>query len=374
MHRPYRLAEKQDLNLANEALEESNAKKSRSEKRISTMDNGTMVDVFKFLTYCQLAKKSLVSKRFRDLIQTHRHSLALLYVDAISVISIFMGGRFRLWSQFSEPASIKIFDNELSPEVYNEWIVRNNYSKQRRGYAGSNDRDYELSAYADYKDSDQKKMPVFYARVKKLDHETWPLFQHFIRLVSDPFIYIRYLGLISQQEFFNSFAATIDHCNRGRLHCDELMFDFKGNSLNFLNWIKDNVRCVKFAIEASTSANRDKQVLDFIATGSQCTSEIFVMQSHFSKGALIGLIQRFMGLKNCDESQIIQSIRVLITKPTREVLDNNYGKFFIKEGKGRLGPTTEQIFEIVNVDIGKKLQLTVSDDTPIEVLLEIINV
>ncbi|KAI1712098.1 hypothetical protein Ddc_12594 [Ditylenchus destructor] len=378
MHRAYRLADKQDANLANETLEEPNAKKSRLDNRIVTMDNGTMVDVFKFLNYCQLAKKSLVSKRFRDLIQTHRHTLALLYVDAISVISIYMGGRNRIWSRYSERAVIKIFDNVVTPEAYNESVVRNNYSNPRvgkrfPGFAGSLDREYELSAYGNYTDPNQERASVLFARVKELNHETWPLFEHFIRLLTDPFIYIRFLGLIPQQEFFNLFAATIDRSNRGRLQCDELMFYFEGNSLESLNWIKDHVRCVKFAIEFSSSANRDKQVVDFIATGSQCMSEIFVMKSHFSKAAIIDLVQRFTDLKKCDESQIVHSIRALITKPTREVLNKNYGKFFVKEGKDELGENTERVFEFVNVDIGKKFQLTVIDDTPIEVLLKIIN-
>ncbi|KAI1709855.1 hypothetical protein Ddc_13681 [Ditylenchus destructor] len=43
--------------------------------KIANMDNGTTVEAFKFLNYYQLAKKSLVSKRFRNLIQIHRHSL-----------------------------------------------------------------------------------------------------------------------------------------------------------------------------------------------------------------------------------------------------------------------------------------------------------
>ncbi|KAI1694688.1 hypothetical protein DdX_19983 [Ditylenchus destructor] len=44
------------------------------------MDNGTMVEAFKFLNYYQLATSSLVTKRFRDLIRTHRHKLALLHI------------------------------------------------------------------------------------------------------------------------------------------------------------------------------------------------------------------------------------------------------------------------------------------------------
>ncbi|KAI1694323.1 hypothetical protein Ddc_22197 [Ditylenchus destructor] len=52
------------------------------------MDNGTMVNAFKFLNYMQLAKTSLVSKRFSNLIRTHRHTLALLYVYDINMYRI----------------------------------------------------------------------------------------------------------------------------------------------------------------------------------------------------------------------------------------------------------------------------------------------
>ncbi|KAI1697034.1 hypothetical protein DdX_18743 [Ditylenchus destructor] len=52
---------------------------------IAAMDNGTMVEAFKFLNYYQLAKNSLVSKRYWNLIRTHRHKLALLDVNYIDM-------------------------------------------------------------------------------------------------------------------------------------------------------------------------------------------------------------------------------------------------------------------------------------------------
>ncbi|KAI1695228.1 hypothetical protein DdX_19699 [Ditylenchus destructor] len=91
MHRFTRATEKQEAKVENEAREEPKAKKSRLADRISTvakLDNGTMVEAFKYLNYCQLAKNSLVSMRFRNVIQTHRHKLAVLYVDSIRMKSI----------------------------------------------------------------------------------------------------------------------------------------------------------------------------------------------------------------------------------------------------------------------------------------------
>ncbi|KAI1695756.1 hypothetical protein Ddc_21004 [Ditylenchus destructor] len=89
MRRSDRSTKKQP-ELENEAHGKLKAKKSQSENRISkiaTLDNGTMVEALKYLNYCQLAKNSLVSKRFRNVIQTHRHKLALLFVHSIDMVS-----------------------------------------------------------------------------------------------------------------------------------------------------------------------------------------------------------------------------------------------------------------------------------------------
>ncbi|KAI1696057.1 hypothetical protein DdX_19256 [Ditylenchus destructor] len=84
-----RLGDKQ-TNSENEARE-TKAEKSQSNDKIpniAAMDNGTMVESFKFLNYYQLAKSSLVSKRYWNLIRTHRHKLALLDVDEIYMVII----------------------------------------------------------------------------------------------------------------------------------------------------------------------------------------------------------------------------------------------------------------------------------------------
>ncbi|KAI1695923.1 hypothetical protein DdX_19317 [Ditylenchus destructor] len=98
------------------------AKKSRSNYRIpnkATMDNDIMMETLTHLNYHQLAKSCLVSKRFWNMIRAHRHKLALLYVDCIEMGCI----RFNL-------PILEIFDKELCPEEYNEWVIRNRYSKQ----------------------------------------------------------------------------------------------------------------------------------------------------------------------------------------------------------------------------------------------------
>ncbi|KAI1692740.1 hypothetical protein Ddc_23365 [Ditylenchus destructor] len=78
-------------NFENEAQREPKAKNCQSDdstSNIAAMDNGTMIESFKFLNYCQLATSSLVSKRFWNLIRTHRHKLALLYVNRIYMVRI----------------------------------------------------------------------------------------------------------------------------------------------------------------------------------------------------------------------------------------------------------------------------------------------
>ncbi|KAI1699099.1 hypothetical protein DdX_17529 [Ditylenchus destructor] len=65
----------------NEAQGKLKGKSSRSDNGVSksvTLDNDTMVEVIKHLNYCQLAKSSLVSKRYRGLIQKNRHKMARL--------------------------------------------------------------------------------------------------------------------------------------------------------------------------------------------------------------------------------------------------------------------------------------------------------
>ncbi|KAI1699640.1 hypothetical protein Ddc_18476 [Ditylenchus destructor] len=90
------------------------------------MDNGTLVEAFKFLNYSQLAKNSLVSKRFSNLISTHRHSLIILRVETISM------KRYShiLYNILCNNLSFSIFNKKFSTEEYNDWVMQNGYSKQ----------------------------------------------------------------------------------------------------------------------------------------------------------------------------------------------------------------------------------------------------
>ncbi|KAI1693644.1 hypothetical protein DdX_20544 [Ditylenchus destructor] len=190
---------------------------------IDALDNYIMVKVFKYLDYYELAKSSRVSTRFRSIICTHRKSLARLRVDRISMS----------WDRHSsekDPAAsyhsadIKIFNKKFSPEAYNEWIIRNQYSQQislegqtAEEQKTKDDRNvYMLIAAADYKSNGF----VFYAEVE-LTHENWPLFQHFARLITDPFLDISWIELAPQNDVLNLLEISLDHKH---LKCDWMPF------------------------------------------------------------------------------------------------------------------------------------------------------
>ncbi|KAI1695761.1 hypothetical protein DdX_19404 [Ditylenchus destructor] len=220
-------------------------------------------------------------------------------------------------------------------------------------------------------DPNQESTQVFHARVKELNNETWPLFQHFVRLITDPFIRIRYLELIPQADVLKLLAATIERSNRGRLQCEKLDFNFESNAQESFSYLKDHVRCANFHIIGSRSSpDHDMQLLDFFATGFHCTSEISTFDD-ISKAVIVDYVQKFMDLKSRDDSQLVESIRGRVSKLTAEALETNYEKFFIKEEEYGYGWTTAPVYEIANADIRKKMRLTVSANR--QLIIKIIN-
>ncbi|KAI1703433.1 hypothetical protein Ddc_16541 [Ditylenchus destructor] len=235
MRRSDRLDEKQEANLENEPLIEPQAKKSRSDIRtpnIATMDNDTLVEAFKYLNYMQLAKNSLVSKRFWNLIRTHRHSLALLYVPWITMALTCQVSRIL---RTDLPAFIEIFSKSLSAKEYSEWVVRSQYSRQIPYEGGvARKKFYHLMAFADYNADGisnfrsavpkrvmvKDRMTVLNAYAE-LNHQNWPLFQHFVRLITDPFIYICTLELTDQNDVLN-WCRVIDLKSSDEYHVEEL--------------------------------------------------------------------------------------------------------------------------------------------------------
>ncbi|KAI1703430.1 hypothetical protein Ddc_16538 [Ditylenchus destructor] len=331
---------------------------------IATMDNGTMVEAFKYLKYCQLAKNQLVSKRFGDLIQTHRHSLALLDVDEISMKRISLSP----FSNVRRHAHIFVFGKMLSADEYNEWVIRNQYSKEAplEGQVAMTDSmqnddgdydGYEFSAYGVVKATNWRNLrtSVFKASAE-LNHEYFPLFQHFVRLITDPFVYIRWMDLIPQNDFFHLLVGAVNS-DRERLQCGKLNFNLKfnleSNAQKFLSWIKNNVHCDVFDI---FNCFCDEELPDFFLTGAHCTSKIYMNYLEPSK-VITGFVQKFMGLKKCDEYQIVESIECYVQRRPYQELMGKCGKFIVKEENNH--DSTEHFFEFVNNDIGEKFKLNV---------------
>ncbi|KAI1692833.1 hypothetical protein DdX_21021 [Ditylenchus destructor] len=332
------------------------------------MDNGTLLEAFKYLKYSQLAKNSFVSKRFWNIIRNNRHRLALLYVHNIAMDS---------YGSDDSRSAVKVFnkqlcgplseysDKQLSAEAYNEWVVRNNYSKQipieyqfDRMQSTQYDRTiYEFSAYAMYKDPKYGRnddiTDAFSAKIE-LNHENWPIFQHFVRLLTDPFIYIQCMQWVPEKEVRSLLSEAISP-DRSRLQCEQLVINkLQGNVQNLMSWIKDHVRCTKFLIYGYSSSDCDEELLDFFMTGADCTSEISVSHYDLSK-VLIDLAKKFLDLKNCDGYKVVESIVCYEPDQAVKVFDRDYAKFLVNEG---CVMDDYRIFEFVNDAIGKKLKVT----------------
>ncbi|KAI1699635.1 serpentine type 7TM GPCR chemoreceptor srd domain-containing protein [Ditylenchus destructor] len=154
------------------------------------MDNDTLVEAFKYLNYSHLATNC------------QEHVCAGHYPTVM-------------------------FDKELSPEEYKEWVIRNGYlehiplESQVVGEQSAHDERicYQLIAETIHRESDSPPInittSVFLARLE-LSHENWPVFQHFVRLLTDPFIYINNLELVPQIDVLNLLAGAIKS-DRNRL-------------------------------------------------------------------------------------------------------------------------------------------------------------
>ncbi|KAI1693209.1 hypothetical protein DdX_20801 [Ditylenchus destructor] len=148
---------------------------------------------------------------------------------------------------------------------------------------------------------------VFSAHVKVND-DNWPLFQHFVRLATDPFIYIDIMELTYQNDVLDLLAGAINSDN-DRLQCKDLDFNLNGNSQKSITWAKNH---------------------------------------------------KFLDLENWDEYQGVQSIEGFhfVKDQDIQVWKKDYSKFIVKEERDENHRSTEHVFEFTNNAIGKKLQLT----------------
>ncbi|KAI1691453.1 hypothetical protein DdX_21877 [Ditylenchus destructor] len=294
---------------------------------IATMDNGTIVEVLKYLDYCGLARSSLVSKWFRDLIRSHRHKLALICTNAVIPRS-----------------SIQIFGQKLRSNTTNgsfATIIPKNFSLKLPG-----SKAHTIMA------------KLFSLVLQQHMKDNWHLFQHFVRLLTDPFIYIRDLELmITQDDGLNLLIEAMD-TGCSRLKCKKLKLNLDSNAQKSMGWIKGHVSCKELTICNNYRSKYDQELLDFFVTGAHCASWIRIAYCVLSK-VIVDLIQKFLDLKNSDDYQFVESIVGNAEDGDVEVLTNRYAKFLVKKKVEEYGCTLH-VFEFVNNDVGKKLQLTLT--------------
>ncbi|KAI1701572.1 hypothetical protein Ddc_17559 [Ditylenchus destructor] len=262
----------------------------------------------------------------------------------------------------SSRGTIEIFDKVLSSYEYNEWVIRNGYSKQiplETQIAGMQSTKYERKVYwlyaivnYDYKDPKSSFKLVFDARTE-LSHENWPVFQHFFRLLTDPFIFIRSIGLPLENDTLNFLADAIN-TDCGRLRCQFLDVGLQVASPGRISWIKSHVHCDHFRIVYFSDSNYDKELLDLFMTGANCTSKIQVHYYDPCK-VIADFVQKFMDLKDCDGNKVVGTI---VCHPNRNVNMDAF-KRFVEGNINQTRGSSNIVFEFVNNEIGKKLCLSI---------------
>ncbi|KAI1692025.1 hypothetical protein Ddc_23897 [Ditylenchus destructor] len=148
-------------------------------------------------------------------------------------------------------------------------------------------------------------------------------------------------------------------------------YELSEHSQKFFTWAKNHVCCNQFDIFSEEDLYQDEAFVDFFLTGAQCTSSIKIEYLDLSQ-AMVDFVKKFMDLKNCDEYQIVESIFINHNKsdPAVGLLKHNFIDFLVKEESvgtagtfrsesTRVGATgTTHVFEFINDNIRKKLQLT----------------
>ncbi|KAI1715855.1 hypothetical protein Ddc_10772 [Ditylenchus destructor] len=351
---------------------------------IDALDNYIMVKVFKYLDYCDLAKSSRVSKRFRDIIRANRKSLARLYVDRIQVT--FEPGRHSTFA-------VQTFNQKLSYHAYNEWVLRNQCSNQSQfdvqvaenqnvkyGVETNYLLVYSLIAEVNYKyPNNGDTTTVFDARVPLvLSHKNLLLNLHFIRLIADPNIYINHLQLCLQNDVLSLLSQAIGNQNRNRLRCEKLTVILNGNTQNIINWVNNHVCCNELNIGRDYSTPDkpwkyyDKLILDLCLNGAHITSALNFSSYDFSN-VVVNFVQKFIDLKEADQYQVVQSIRSCVKKlmlpgvepEILKVLESNCATLPRKVIVPKIDNFLEGLrkerrteLEFINNNILKKLQIT----------------
>ncbi|KAI1702058.1 hypothetical protein DdX_15744 [Ditylenchus destructor] len=204
---------------------------------------------------------------------------------------------------------------------------------------------------------------VLSARVE-LNNYNWPVFQHFVRLLTDPFIYINYLRLtpLIHISFMNLLAGAMN-LDSSRIRCGKMELysnraNIEDNVQKFISWSKNHVLCKEFQVSYDSDTNFDKEMLDLFVAGAHFTSAININNCDISN-VIVAFLQKFMGLKDSNEPQMVESIQCYGSGRVVEVLNRDYTKFIDKESKYEMkNDITDHVFELITNRIGKKLQIT----------------
>ncbi|KAI1715853.1 hypothetical protein Ddc_10770 [Ditylenchus destructor] len=184
-------------------------------------------------------------------------------------------------------------------------------------------------------------------------HKNLPLNQHFVRLVADPNIYICNLILHPQNDVLHLLANAIE-TQGSKLQCKWLKVSVgnKDGEENFISRVKNHVRCYQLDIYHRDSPCKydDDIMLDLFLNGALMTPAILASNYDFSN-IVVDLVQKFLNLKECDQFQLVPSIRSYVAKPVLEVLKHHYAPKEPREGTSA--------FEFINNNILKKLEIIV---------------
>ncbi|KAI1710942.1 hypothetical protein Ddc_13140 [Ditylenchus destructor] len=219
------------------------------------MNNVILLETFKFLRYSQVAKSSLVSKKFRDFICIHRQSLARLRVRRMHMQT----------SKYSERDDVELFNTPLNRDDYDTWVSRYGYSK-RDPFLDQDTGNpkaryhirYSLLAWT-FPSSFQEEEPpniygnnIFSPRISvffatpELNQDNWPLFQHFFNLLNDPFIFIEELELTPPENqvwklLIDSTPQIQKSAGIKRIQRYRVSLFPEGNNQECLRWLKTGV-------------------------------------------------------------------------------------------------------------------------------------
>ncbi|KAI1715338.1 hypothetical protein Ddc_10994 [Ditylenchus destructor] len=355
------------------------SKPERPRVFFSLMRNAdVMIDSLRFLNYCDLAKTSLISKKLSEFIQTHRSSLTLLRVKEMIMEyheKQVPDGYSRTSYSTTMLFGVKKFDLD-----HDDWIESNGYSATFEFKPKEVDLEnlfqkqppkptncISLHASARYHESgscikeDSAPLTVVFStfvkpKFNRLDcRRHWPMLQHFVRLLSDPFVYFESIHLVSlKNELWKPLVKNLK-LTLNRTLCNGAEIRLENNAGEFLDWMKNYLRCSQLSLRSTGSPN--DELATFLLSGSKCTSHAMISGT-YNRALEHNLVARFLTLKQDDRDQMIPSISfpwMISVHTIKEMFGDTFSEFLVREEN-----TLEsflQVYEFTNRDIMQKLEV-----------------